>query len=40
MAARKNIIHEAEMIEIIKDIETKDNTVIVEKDEILQEYKI
>lgn len=40
MAARKKIIDEAEMIEIIKDIETKDNTVIVEKEEILQEYKI
>jgi len=40
IAARKNIIGEAEMLEIINDIETKDNTVIVEKDEILQEYKI
>jgi predicted nucleic acid-binding protein len=40
MAARKKIITEAEMIEIFKDIETKDNTVIVEKEEILQEYTI
>lgn len=40
MAARKKIIHESEMIEIIKDIEIKDNTVIVESAEILQEYKI
>lgn len=40
MAARKKIIDEAEMFEIIKDIEIKDNTVIVEIEEILQEYKI
>lgn len=38
IAARKKIINEIEMIKLIKDIEVKDNTIIVEKDEILQEY--
>lgn len=39
IAARKKIINEIEMIKLIMDIEVKDNTIIVEKDEILQEYE-
>ena len=39
MAARKKVINETEMVKLIKDIEVKDNTIIVEKDEILQEYE-
>ncbi len=39
MAARKKIIGETEMIEIIRDIEVKDNTTIVEREEILKEYE-
>ena len=39
IAAKKKIINETEMIKLINDIEVKDNTVIVEKDEILQEYE-
>lgn len=39
MAARKRLFDETEMEMIIKDIEIKDNTVIVEKDEILDEYE-
>ncbi len=39
IAAKKMIINETEMIKLMKDIEVEDNTVIVEKDEILQEYK-
>ncbi len=39
MAARKKIIGETEMIEIIRDIEVKDNTTIVERGEILKEYE-
>lgn len=40
IAARTKIIDEAEMIETIRDIEIKDNTIIVEVEEILQEYRI
>src|SRR3972149_12142236 len=39
IAARKRIVDEHEMIKIMKDIEVKDNTVIVEWDEILKEYE-
>ncbi len=39
IAARKRIVDENEMIKIMKDIEVKDNTVIVERDEILKEYE-
>ncbi len=39
IAARKRLFDETEMERIIKDIEIKDNTVIVEKDEILYEYE-
>ena len=39
ISARKKIIGETEMIKLIKDVEVKDNTVIVEKDEILEEYE-
>jgi predicted nucleic acid-binding protein len=39
MAARKKVFNETEMIEIMRDIEIKDNTVIVETEEIFQEYK-
>lgn len=39
IAAKKKIFKETEMIKLMKDIEVEDNTVIVEKDEILQEYK-
>lgn len=39
IVAKKKIIDEEEMIKVIEDIEIKDNTVIVEKDEILLEYK-
>lgn len=38
IAARRKIIDEPAMIKIIKDIEIKDNTVIVEREEILREY--
>ncbi len=37
IAARKKIIGETEMDEIIEDIEVRDNTVIVEREEILKE---
>ena len=39
ITARKKIVDENEMIKIMKDIEVKDNTVIVEWDEILKEYE-
>ena len=39
VTARKKIVNENEMIKIMKDIEVKDNTVIVERDEILKEYE-
>ncbi len=39
ITARKRIVDENEMIKIMKDIEVKDNTVIVEGDEILKEYE-
>ncbi len=39
MAARRKVVNKTEMIEIIRDIEIKDNTVIVETEEIFQEYK-
>ncbi len=39
LVARKRIVNETEMMQIIKDIEIKDNTVIVEIDEILEEYE-
>ncbi len=39
ITARKKIVDENEMIKIMKDIEVKDNTVIVERDEILKEYE-
>ncbi len=38
IAARTKIISEPEMIKLIKDIEVKDNTIIVERDEIFEEY--
>ncbi|MDW7727043.1 MAG: hypothetical protein SCH70_08015 [Candidatus Methanoperedens sp.] len=38
LAARKRIVDEAKMRQIIKDIEVKDNTVIVETDDIFNEY--
>ncbi len=39
LVARKRIVNETEMMQIIKDLEIKDNTVIVEIDEILEEYE-
>lgn len=39
LVARKRIVNEPEMMQIIKDIEVKDNTVIVETDEIFEEYE-
>jgi len=39
ITARKKIVDENEMIKLMKDIEVKDNTVIVERDEILEEYE-
>lgn len=39
LVAKKRIVNEIEMMQIIKDIEVKDNTVIVEKNEIFVEYE-
>ncbi|MCZ7399295.1 MAG: hypothetical protein O8C62_06380 [Candidatus Methanoperedens sp.] len=39
LVAKKRIVNETEMMQIIKDIEVKDNTVIVETNEIFVEYE-
>lgn len=38
LVARNRIVNETEMLQIINNIETKDNTVITETEEILEEY--